>query len=226
MNFSKIKSLTIPNGKVKSISIGGVKVWEETPEQIQLPAPTISLSGDILTIVDNSGGLADMFNVYFEGVRLLTTTRTERDLRTLNLPVGTYTIYVTARANKGYQESEPSNIISYTRETSTILSGTWLWIENPVKIWEGQSPLYAQGVSQNIDFTSNGQSFTNITSNPLSNSDDGYMYYNNQMVYRWDNAYGNSWTNSDAYRKITFTTPQAVSERFYTWFTANATKQN
>lgn len=48
MNLSKIKSLTIPEGKVESISIGGVTVWSA------IVSSFILSDGSILTTSDGN----------------------------------------------------------------------------------------------------------------------------------------------------------------------------
>ncbi len=50
MDFSKIKSWFIPEGKVKSVAVGGKVIWQAPTDEEVLTAPTISLDGDTLTI--------------------------------------------------------------------------------------------------------------------------------------------------------------------------------
>ena len=44
MDFSSVKAITIPEGSVSSIQIGGVTVWSSVPD-----APTVSISADDTT---------------------------------------------------------------------------------------------------------------------------------------------------------------------------------
>ena len=65
MDFSKVKSITIPEGNVKSIFVGGIKIWSAEPKQ--LTAPIITLAEDVLQITDTSSK-AESFDILVDGV--------------------------------------------------------------------------------------------------------------------------------------------------------------
>lgn len=109
-------------------------------------------------------------------------------------------------------------------KNSFVLSGTWVWYNDIEIIWNDES-LYAERISQNINFTSAGQSFTNINVRTESIGGGGSLCYNDKQVYVCYGFNINRWLN-DSHRTVTFTEPQTVSEKFYTLFTANATKRN
>lgn len=98
------------------------------------------------------------------------------------------------------------------------LSGTWVWNDKPAP----KNPA----ITQNINFTSNGQSFTSIKATFYDSiiGDVPEIYYNSTIVCNGDSGY---WVfNNVNYKTIDFgTQPQTVAEDFYTYFTANATKQ-
>lgn len=68
MDFSKVKEWFIPEGKVKSVSVGGVVIWKAEAEVVeQLTAPTISLDGDTLTITATDNRTEE-FVIFVDGV--------------------------------------------------------------------------------------------------------------------------------------------------------------
>lgn len=79
-------------------------------------------------------------------------------------------------------------------------------------------------MSQTVNFASNGRNYAKMT---MWKSNWWYLKYiinddNYTIVYDADR----SWLN-EAYRTVDFgSTPQTVSQAFYTWFTANAVKQS
>ena len=65
-----MKSFQIPEGKVKSVRIGGTLVWQaqaDTPTKETLIAPTISLYGDILEI-STTCPYTEEFVIFVDGV--------------------------------------------------------------------------------------------------------------------------------------------------------------
>lgn len=111
MDFSNVKSITIPEGDVATISIDGVVVWsvEETIEKII--APSISLDNGLLVIQGNDER-ATHYVILVNGAVFGSTTAIMFDLSSLSLSAGVYEITVKARAN-GYEDSDPSNAVSY-----------------------------------------------------------------------------------------------------------------
>lgn len=70
MDFTKIKELTIPEGRVVSVSIDGKVVWKVNNAEIeQLNAPTIGIDGSILTI-NSDDSRANGFAILVNGVQM------------------------------------------------------------------------------------------------------------------------------------------------------------
>lgn len=69
MDFSKVKSMTIPEGEVALLYIDGKTVWRKAVEQ--LPTPTISLDGDILTMTATDDRTEE-FVIFVDGVEMAT----------------------------------------------------------------------------------------------------------------------------------------------------------
>lgn len=117
MDFSNVKSITIPEGDTASISVDGVVIWsaEETIEK--LITPSISLDNGLLVIQGNDER-ATHYVILVNGAVFGSTTAIMFDLSSLQLSAGVYEIAVKARAN-GYEESDPSNAVSYLASGTT-----------------------------------------------------------------------------------------------------------
>jgi hypothetical protein len=87
------------------------------------------------------------------------------------------------------------------------IKGKWVFNETvPVNV----------GLTQNVNFTSNGNSFTKMS----IDSDNYILQYNNTYAYEMGDWF------PDAYRYVDFgETEQTVIDTFLTWITANATQQ-
>ena len=176
-----------------------------------LPAPSISLSGDILTITDESG-LAEAFDILVDGevVIMVSTNGTPVDLTTLGL-TGTHSITARAKAS-GYADSAESEAVSYSVAQEHLLSGAWVFNET-------LSPM-SGGAS--LQFSSGDTTYSAIRL--VYTGDDSWeMQYRGSTttVYRS----GDGWS-SNSYRIITFDGTQTVSQEFYEWFTANAEEKD
>ena len=110
-------------------------------------------------------------------------------------------------SNSGGSSSDGSENDSGTTITYK-LSGIW--------VFDSLSDTPSD-IHLNINFNSNGQSFTSAE---FDTSGAEWVYYGDVKV--WGGSTG--WTDQ-AYRTITFDGTQTVSEEFYEWFTANAVKQ-
>ena len=71
MDFSKIKEWFITEGKVKSVSVGGVVLWQAKSEQKQLTAPTIHIEGDEICIHETNTR-TEQYVVFVDGVEMKT----------------------------------------------------------------------------------------------------------------------------------------------------------
>ena len=90
-------------------------VWTEN---VPLAKPTISLSGDTLTITAVTN--ATKYIVYKDGVQLTETTSLTVDLSQFITDYGTYSITVEAGCDIGYLNSLESTAVNYTIEAPTI----------------------------------------------------------------------------------------------------------
>lgn len=79
-----------------------------------LVTPVIQFNGDVLNITD-ADGKATSFDILVNGevVQSVSAENATFDFSTLNLPVGTYSVTVKAKAD-GYVDSETSSAVTYT----------------------------------------------------------------------------------------------------------------
>jgi hypothetical protein len=87
-----------------------IEVPEIEEPEVPLTAPTISLSGNTLSIVGDSN--TELYVILVDGYEETTVSNTSFDLSTLDLSEGTHTVTVKARAS-GYEDSPASNAVSY-----------------------------------------------------------------------------------------------------------------
>ena len=99
------------------------------------------------------------------------------------------------------------------------VSGVWVW---------NSTPAYPENeISANVDFISNSLNFTgfDIQQDNVP-GDSAFIDYIGQGFYGYENVYNTFQWVDEVYRTIDFgSTPQTVSDTFYTYLTANATKQ-
>ena len=98
------------------------------------------------------------------------------------------------------------------------VSGVWVWDTDP----EENYPL-----SQQVNFTSNNEEFTEIAwdTSGIEEVPYGLWYYSSSGSVACYNYY-QGWYYGTVYRTIDFgTTPQTVSDDFYTYLSANAIQQ-
>lgn len=115
------------SGNAKVFEVLGIRIYNdgevrqelkirevgETAFQIQLPAPILSISDNIITITDISGQ-ATAFDIYLLGNLIDTVVDGNTfDIETLSLGGGDYTIYAVSRAD-GYKDSEKSKSIRFS----------------------------------------------------------------------------------------------------------------
>ena len=141
------------------------------------------------------------------------------DLTTLtgwdNVTAGEHQISVVAKAT-GYRDSEKSVAISFTK-ASVSTGETWV-LNNTI----GTTNL----PTTTINFTSNNESFTQISMSSSGNPMTGItntLYYNNTTAYfqNTNDNPGGSWTD-EAYRTIEF--DEEPTGELLTWLQANGTK--
>lgn len=98
------------------------------------------------------------------------------------------------------------------------VKGVWVWNSDP----DENYPL-----SQQVNFTSNNEEFTEIAwdTSGIEEVPYGLWYYSSSGSVACYNYY-QGWYYGTVYRTIDFgTTPQTVSDDFYTYLTANAVQQ-
>lgn len=122
-SLSAGQTAIVPKGKKFTDDIVVRAVVEEVPK---LLAPTLSISGDIISITNNND-VGVGYWVYVNGeltVTIAATNSTAVDMSGLNLEAGTYSVYLVAVLD-GYENSEQSNTVEYVVEGSvpTNLTG-------------------------------------------------------------------------------------------------------
>jgi hypothetical protein len=106
-----------------------------------LTTPVIQFNGDVLNITD-ADGKATSFDILVNGevVQSVSAGNATFDFSTLNLPVGTYSVTVKAKAD-GYVDSEASSTVTYTvvpriYSITTTLNGCSASSDNATEISE------------------------------------------------------------------------------------------
>lgn len=106
-----------------------------------LTTPVIQFNGDVLNITD-ADGKATSFDILVNGevVQNVSAGNATFDFSTLNLPVGTYSVTVKAKAD-GYVDSEASSAVTYTvaprvYSITTTLNGCSASSDNATEISE------------------------------------------------------------------------------------------
>ncbi|MBO5270195.1 MAG: hypothetical protein J6B77_05380, partial [Clostridia bacterium] len=153
----KRPAMLIPENIRAGITIAGI-TGTYSAENVQgsvLVPPTISLSGDILTIVPGEGELSESFEILVGGETAYQTTETTVNLKTalVGLPMGTRLITVIAWNDTLGLNSPSSNSVSYTVGALTAptisLSGDILKISpgsgevQIYRLYAGSSEIYS-----------------------------------------------------------------------------------
>ena len=208
----KITVIAIANDYINSSQSNAVSYTIVDPNIQTLPTPLLTLEGDTLYIY---GGIsnAEKFDIWVNGSVRTTITSTTFNLSTLNLGVGTFTIFVVARAS-GYNDSAQSDSVTYIVEKKTLLlAGKYVFNETP-----DLSKTIIQPLNTRITVGSSTYTITNI-----SVGWDGIAYTtiegNKIVVYD-----GSTWT-SDKLRNIELLENAEVTTSFYEWFFQSVTKQ-
>lgn len=221
----------------------------QTVSFTKLAAPVVTASDT--TVTWDAVSNAESYDVYVDGELYENTTGGVTYNITTTVTNGTYsgdttitdTATVTITANSGYTLPDTVTVTgasqSWNKETGTLTltnptgnvtveavcvaagptieAGTYRWVNSP------SIPSFS---SQNINFVSNnytclefyfpsyGSGF-NMSYRYLKGSSEEYL----TVVVR------SEWID-DNYKTVVFNSDQVVSSDFYTWFTANATKQS
>ena len=123
----------LPGNIKNNVYIGGVRGSLQQPT---LYSPTISLSGDILTITNspNNGKFVSGYNIYKNNDVVTTSGPSEIDLSKYIKDAGTYSITVKAANFLYFNDSAASNAVTYTLQAQTtpvisLVSGTTIQID-------------------------------------------------------------------------------------------------
>ena len=136
-------------------------VVEEIPK---LLAPTLSISGDIISITNNND-VGVGYEVYVNGelaVTITATNSTAVDMSGLNLEAGTYSVYLVAVLD-GYENSEQSNTVEYVveEESGVPTNLTGYTVTVPAG-WSASMMDFQIGLTSDAWFECNGYPGTGI----------------------------------------------------------------
>lgn len=185
----------------------------------QLEAPTISLSGNTLTI--SAIANAEYYDIYVDTILNTSISLLTFDLSTLQLNAGTHSIQVKARAT-GYEDSEFSNIVTYNAPITNLQGTVWRFKDSGIVGIQNSPDLtfnlefYSADLYVFDEFTISGLNDPIIVWRSTSDGIN-YFIYNSPIS-------GPGWI--DEYSKtVTFTGGTDLSNTtFINWLQANATR--
>lgn len=208
----KITVIAIATGYINSSQSNAVSYTIVDPNIQTLPTPYLTLEGDTLYIYGDIAN-AEKFDVWVNGTVRTTTTSTTVNLSSLNLGVGTFTIFVVARA-KGYNDSAQSESVTYIVEKKTLLlAGKYVFNQNPDLSQTINQPLNTRIIVGSTTYT-----ITNIS---IGVGGIAYTTVEGNRIVVYD---GSTWA-SDNLRNIELLENAEVTTSFYEWFFQNVSKQ-
>lgn len=208
----KITVIAIATGYINSSQSNAVSYTIVDPNIQTLPTPYLTLEGDTLYIYGDIAS-AEKFDVWVNGTVRTTTTSTTVNLSSLNLGVGTFTIFVVARA-KGYNDSAQSESVTYIVEKKTLLlAGKYVFNQNPDLSQTINQPLNTRIIVGSTTYT-----ITNIS---IGVGGIAYTTVEGNRIVVYD---GSTWA-SDNLRNIELLENAEVTTSFYEWFFQNVAKQ-
>lgn len=208
----KITVIAIATGYINSSQSNAVSYTIVDPNIQTLPTPYLTLEGDTLYIYGDIAN-AEKFDVWVNGTVRTTTTSTTVNLSSLNLGVGTFTIFVVARA-KGYNDSAQSESVTYIVEKKTLLlAGKYVFNQNPDLSQTINQPLNTRIIVGSTTYT-----ITNIS---IGVGGIAYTTVEGNRIVVYD---GSTWA-SDNLRNIELLENAEVTTSFYEWFFQNVAKQ-
>lgn len=187
--------------------------------QPQLNAPTISITGNTLTITNptSNGDFVTAYKVYTEYGYVATVTETTVDLTTIITEDGTYNVFVTCEGTN-FEDSIASNAVSWTKgESEDPLAGTWVF-NDTLYGWGSSTTTY------NVNFISNNINYSSIVLG-VSRFGDQEFYYDSTLIGTPSAPTGYV---GDAYKTITITSKLSEvtnGDSLLAWLQENATKQ-
>ena len=208
----KITVIAIATGYINSSQSNAVSYTIVDPNIQTLPTPYLTLEGDTLYIYGDIAN-TEKFDVWVNGTVRTTTTSTTVNLSSLNLGVGTFTIFVVARA-KGYNDSAQSESVTYIVEKKTsLLAGKYVFNQNPDLSQTINQPLNTRIIVGSTTYT-----ITNIS---IGVGGIAYTTVEGNRIVVYD---GSTWA-SDNLRNIELLENAEVTTSFYEWFFQNVAKQ-
>ena len=208
----KITVIAIANDYINSTQSNAVSYTVVAPNIQTLPTPYITLEGDTLYIYGDIAN-AEKFDVWVNGSVKTTTTSATVNLSSLNLGVGTFTIFVVAKA-KGYNDSTQSDSVTYVIEKKTLLlAGKYVFNKTPDLSKTINQPLNTRIIVGSTTYT-----ITNIS---IGMGGIAYTTVEGNRIVVYD---GSTWA-SDNLRNIELLENAEVTTSFYEWFFQSVTKQ-
>ncbi len=135
---------------------GNIVITAAASDYSMLAAPVAALTGAILSWAAISN--ATLYSIRCDGVEVATTANLSFDLSTLYTADGSYPMTVVAQAS-GYQDSNPSNTVSYSIDFSgTLADNTWAQIAAAAEGGTAGS-LWAVGDEKDVTLTT-GETIT------------------------------------------------------------------
>ena len=205
-----------------------------TKTMAQLEAPSISVNGNYLYIVDNSAGKATSYEIFKDGASITTILSTSCYLPTYISADGTYTITAKAKANN-YKTSNSSNSVNYTKttvDTRKTLSGKWLVDETP-----SIGDVFEDGLQESFESSVGVGEVGEINAINIYAGENAIYYEGSgsggdEFVYNADTekwicmseVEGVAGNRPGLMRQLNFGSGVKVSDDFYNWFTDNATQ--
>lgn len=208
----KITVIAIATGYINSSQSNAVSYTIVDPNIQTLPTPYLTLEGDTLYIYGDIAN-AEKFDVWVNGSVKTTTASTTVNLASLNLGVGTFTIFVVARA-KGYNDSAQSESVTYIVEKKTLLlAGKYVFNQNPDLSQTINQPLNTRIIVGSTTYT-----ITNIS---IGVGGIAYTTVEGNRIVVYD---GTAWASNNL-RNIELLENAEVTTSFYEWFFQNVAKQ-
>lgn len=183
----------------------------------KLAAPTLTLSGDRLSIAFDGDDSVTTFAIYVDGELATTVYRTDNltdfSPSDLGLSPGTYQLTV-AGCQAQTILTDTSAAVTYTAVSPSLAAGSWR-AHSSLTAW----PLNLGTVS--LAFTAAGRSYSAMSSSIYLPSGGNCLYYGDLSVYGYGPLEKDTGWKDSKYSSIFFASDQSVSTDFYTWFTAN-----
>lgn len=208
------------NGKpVKQVTVDGVTY--KMPETYAIEVGTYVGNDTITTTAFEKVGI--LFSC--DGVSYYGMERTSSQLRYYLITDLFNLAYEKSWENVSYRTIQVEKYVTENESFYNWFTANYLPYEEPATYTIEAGTYQAKeelGTTSNfnidLNFTSNGQSFSDMNTSGITRAPEATFNYDSQIVYMIDTK---TWIN-DNYRTIVIDTAQTVTdESFYNWFTAN-----